>query len=199
IRSIFGECSGNVRSTPTPNDCLRTVKVSRTPEPCFLITIPSNTWMRRRWPSITWKWTRTVSPALNRGTSRSCSRSSLSIVVLMEGVVDGDDRGRVAGTPPDPALLEPDALRWPVDREDLADDVLARHRAPPAGVARRRAVVAHEEVPAAGDLQRRGGFPVAARGGGVGGVQPPSLAVEGAAPPPPPPPPQPPPPPPPPP
>ncbi len=31
IFSIFGECSGNVRSTPTPNDCLRTVKVSRTP------------------------------------------------------------------------------------------------------------------------------------------------------------------------
>ena len=33
ILSIFGECSGNVRSTPTPKDCLRTVKVSRTPEP----------------------------------------------------------------------------------------------------------------------------------------------------------------------
>ena len=29
IFSIFGECSGNVRSTPTPKDCLRTVKVSR--------------------------------------------------------------------------------------------------------------------------------------------------------------------------
>jgi hypothetical protein len=26
MRSIFGECSGNVRSTPTPKDCLRTVK-----------------------------------------------------------------------------------------------------------------------------------------------------------------------------
>ena len=33
IFSILGECSGNVRSTPTPNDCLRTVKVSRTPCP----------------------------------------------------------------------------------------------------------------------------------------------------------------------
>ena len=29
IFSIFGEWSGNVRSTPTPNDCLRAVKVSR--------------------------------------------------------------------------------------------------------------------------------------------------------------------------
>ena len=27
--SILGEWSGNVRSTPTPNDCLRTVNVSR--------------------------------------------------------------------------------------------------------------------------------------------------------------------------
>ena len=29
IRSILGECTGNVRSTPTPNDSLRTVKVRR--------------------------------------------------------------------------------------------------------------------------------------------------------------------------
>ncbi len=71
IFSIFGEWSGNVRSTPTPNDCFRTVNVSRAPEPCRLMTMPSNTWTRRRWPSITWKWTRTVSPALKRGTLRS--------------------------------------------------------------------------------------------------------------------------------
>ena len=31
IFSILGECTGNVRSTPTPNDCLRTVNVSRAP------------------------------------------------------------------------------------------------------------------------------------------------------------------------
>ena len=71
ILSIFGECSGNVRSTPTPNEFLRTVNVSRAPAPWRLITIPSNTWMRWRVPSMTRKWTRTVSPALNRGTSRS--------------------------------------------------------------------------------------------------------------------------------
>jgi large subunit ribosomal protein L19 len=53
MRSIFGECTGNVRSTPTPNDCLRTVNVSRTPEPCRRRTIPSNTWVRRRLPSTT--------------------------------------------------------------------------------------------------------------------------------------------------
>jgi hypothetical protein len=48
IFSIFGEWTGNVRSTPTPNDCLRTVNVSREPEPCRLITIPSKTCTRRR-------------------------------------------------------------------------------------------------------------------------------------------------------
>jgi hypothetical protein len=30
MRSIFGECNGKVRSTPTPKDCLRTVNVART-------------------------------------------------------------------------------------------------------------------------------------------------------------------------
>jgi len=55
MRSIFGECTGNVRSTPTPKDCLRTVKVSRAPWPWRLSTIPSKTWVRRRAPSTTWK------------------------------------------------------------------------------------------------------------------------------------------------
>ena len=52
MRSIFGECTGNVRSTPTPKDCLRTVKVSRTPSPWRLMTTPSKTCVRRRVPSI---------------------------------------------------------------------------------------------------------------------------------------------------
>ena len=67
MRSTFGECSGNVLSTPTPNDCLRTVNVSREPAPWRLMTMPSKTWSRERAPSITRKWTRTLSPALNRG------------------------------------------------------------------------------------------------------------------------------------
>ncbi len=33
IFSIFGECTGKVRSTPTPKEILRTVNVSRAPEP----------------------------------------------------------------------------------------------------------------------------------------------------------------------
>ena len=53
--SILGECTGKVRSTPTPNDCFLTVKVSREPEPWRLITTPSNTWGRLRLPSMTRK------------------------------------------------------------------------------------------------------------------------------------------------
>ena len=84
--SIFGECSGKVRSTPTPNEFFRTVNVSRTPEPCRLMQMPSKTWTRCRLPSITLKWTRTVSPALKSGTSRSWRRSRLSMIVLAERV-----------------------------------------------------------------------------------------------------------------
>src|SRR5829696_7527080 len=83
MRSIFGECTGNVRSTPTPKDCLRTVNVSRAPDPWRLITTPSKTCVLRRVPSITWKWTRTRSPGSNAGRSRSCSRSRVSMIVLI--------------------------------------------------------------------------------------------------------------------
>ena len=84
IFSIFGEWSGNVRSTPTPDESRRTVNVSRAPEPWRLMTIPSKTWTRRRVPSITWKWTRTESPALKRGMpSRSwrCSMRSMGFAM----------------------------------------------------------------------------------------------------------------------
>src|SRR5918995_1097685 len=137
IFSIFGECTGNVRSTPTPNDCLRTVKVSRAPAPWRLITIPSNTWIRRRCPSITWKWTRTVSPALNRGMPvRSWARSSVSMILLMGRRPDGRR----------PMLAKRNPARGPVDGEDLPDHLLARHRPPRPGIARMLAVVAEHDV-----------------------------------------------------
>src|SRR5215210_1007604 len=109
MRSIFGECTGNVRSTPTPKDCLRTVKVSRTPSPWRLMTTPSKTCVRRRVPSMTWKWTFTRSPAAKRGTRRSCARSRLSITVLM-------------------AKKEPRARRGSADR----DWMVAKRLRPPA-------------------------------------------------------------------
>src|SRR6478752_5437990 len=118
-RSILGECRGNVRSTPIPKDCLRTVKVSRTPAPWRLITMPSNTWMRWRCPSITLKCTRTVSPALNRGTSRAWRRSMSEMTLIGErngrpwnarhrAVVAGAQH---VGHPPPPELLRPGVVR----------------------------------------------------------------------------------------
>src|SRR6476619_1113638 len=63
---------------------------------------------------------------------------------------------------PVPRSPEPDPVRWPVDGEDLADQVAARHRPPLARVAGLRAVVAHHEVLAVGDRPlriRRAGVP----------------------------------------
>ncbi len=50
-------------------------------------------------------------------------------------------------------LPERDPVRRPVGHEDLADEVLARHASPDAGVARRGAVVAHHEVLALRDAE----------------------------------------------
>src|SRR4051794_11176426 len=104
--------------------------------------------MRRRSPSITWKWTRTVSPALNCGIpSRSCARSSSSMILLIREPAGG--RPAANGS-----SHHTEALGRPVDREHLADDVPPRHRAPAARVARRRAVVSHHEVVVLRDLPR---------------------------------------------
>src|SRR4029079_14839940 len=160
--SILGEWSGKVRSTPTPNDCLRTVNVSRTPEPCRLITTPSNTCTRWRLPSITLKWTRTVSPALKTGTSRNCACSMLSMMVLMgKGAAvprrrSVAEEARTTGWTPcgRRRLMQRDAVRRPVGGEDLADQVLARHGAPHPRVARGVPVVPHHEVVAGRHLGR---------------------------------------------
>src|SRR5256714_10005814 len=149
MRSILGEWSGNVRSTPTPNDCLRTVKVSRAPSPSRLSTIPSKTCTLRRVPSMPGKCTRTVSPALKRGTLRNWARSRSWMTLLMERGPDG----RRPEYPNSRAvrLLEADPVGRPVDEEDDADQLVEGHPAPGAGVARLRAVVAHHEVRARRD------------------------------------------------
>src|SRR5437016_1893888 len=80
MRSMRGECTGKVRSTPTPYDVLRTVKVSRLAPPLRPMTVPSKTWMLSLSPSTTRTCTRTVSPGLKGGTSlRSCSASMRSM------------------------------------------------------------------------------------------------------------------------
>src|SRR5436309_4410275 len=180
IRSIFGECTGNVRSTPTPNDCLRTVNVSRTPAPCRLITIPSKTCTLRRWPSITWKWTRTESPALNGGRFvRSWRCSRLSMTRFMKRGPAGRRRMLAQQAQPRSAGedgVERDPVRRPVRGEDLPDQVPARNRPPTARVAGLRTVVAHEEVLALRHVPVAG-LVVAAAGPDVGLVQ--LLSVDG--------------------
>src|SRR6202042_3451818 len=80
VLAMIGECTGNVRSTPTPKLTLRTVNVSRTPVPCRRMTAPWNTWTRSRVPSTTRTWTFTESPGRNSGmSSRRLSRSMMSV------------------------------------------------------------------------------------------------------------------------
>jgi len=74
--SMDGVCMGKMRSTPTPSDTLRTVKVLSVVPRFTRRTTPWKTWMRSLSPSMMRVWTLTVSPARNSGMSiRMCSRS----------------------------------------------------------------------------------------------------------------------------
>src|SRR5687767_6111732 len=79
---MIGECSGKIRSTPWPNDTLRTVNDARTPPRCMPMTIPSNTWMRSLSPSRTFTCTFTVSPACIFGRSVICVFSTTSVAPM---------------------------------------------------------------------------------------------------------------------
>ena len=75
ILSTVGECSGKMRSTPWPNDTLRTVNDARVPPRCIAMTMPSKIWMRSLSPSRTLTWTRTVSPDRIAGRFTRCGCS----------------------------------------------------------------------------------------------------------------------------
>src|SRR6266571_4296483 len=62
-----GECSGKMRSTPTPAEILRTVNVSLIPAPRRPRQTPSKACSRSLSPSRTRTITRTVSPGWNAG------------------------------------------------------------------------------------------------------------------------------------
>ena len=64
-----GECSGNLRSTPSPATIRRTVNISRAPLPLRAITVPLKIWVRSLSPSRILVCTSTVSPISNWGTS----------------------------------------------------------------------------------------------------------------------------------
>src|SRR6188768_2359483 len=81
---MIGVCSGKVRSTPTPKETLRTVKVRPTPEPWTRMQMPWNTWTRERLPSTTLTSTLRVSPARNSGrSSRLVAAASVSMTLVM--------------------------------------------------------------------------------------------------------------------
>src|SRR5437867_12472925 len=71
-----------MRSTPWPNDTLRTVKDARVPPRCIPMTTPSKIWMRSLSPSRTLTCTRTVSPDFMAGRSVSCGFSTSSIALI---------------------------------------------------------------------------------------------------------------------
>src|SRR5882757_10008912 len=71
-----------MRSTPWPNDTLRTVNEARVPPRCMPMTTPSNTWMRSLSPSRTLTCTLTVSPDFIAGRSANCDFSTSSIALM---------------------------------------------------------------------------------------------------------------------
>src|SRR4029077_9688663 len=80
---MIGECTGKVRSTPTPKLTFRTVNVSRLPLPLRRITMPWKTCTRSRLPSTTRTCTFRVSPGANSGmSSRSWVRSTRSVAFI---------------------------------------------------------------------------------------------------------------------
>src|SRR5438093_9104523 len=80
---IVGECRGKMRSTPWPNDTLRTVNDARVPPRWTPMTTPSKIWMRSLSPSRTFTWTRTVSPDFIAGRSANCDFSTSSIAPMI--------------------------------------------------------------------------------------------------------------------
>src|SRR3954468_18787687 len=90
---MVGECTGNVRSTPTAlNEILRTVNVSRSPPPWRRITTPWNIWMRSRLPSTTRTCTFTVSPGRNSGRSVRRRAVSMRSTLFMGGYLGARPR-----------------------------------------------------------------------------------------------------------
>src|SRR3990172_4172156 len=80
MRSMRGEFTLKVRSTPTPLAMRRTVIERCGPRPRRRMSVPSKTWIRSRLPSTTLAATRTVSPGASSGrSSRTCSDSICSM------------------------------------------------------------------------------------------------------------------------
>src|SRR5215218_4617612 len=140
---MLGECTGKVRSTPTPKETLRTVNVSRRPPPWRRRTKPWKTWIRSRLPSTTRTCTLTVSPGRKSGrSSRSCARSTTSVICMMDETpwkaenANGQHsatRAHHEGNRPSLPLLLPGGVAGPLQQVGpLPAGALQRLLAPPA-------------------------------------------------------------------
>ena len=122
--AIDGECSGKMRSTPWPNDTLRTVNDARAPPRCMPMTMPSKIWMRSLSPSRTFTCTRTVSPDFMAGRVVSCDFSTSSIALIVLSPVPSESR-------PASPLLVVERRRVQQLRTPLKRPPQRRHLPPP--------------------------------------------------------------------
>src|SRR5437762_4170908 len=133
ISAIAGECSGKMRSTPTPAEILRTVKVALIPAPRRPMHTPSNACSRSLSPSRTRTMTRTVSPGSNAGRlvlrpsrSTALSRSIRSPSILISAPQIGP-----------PLACQPLGLRRPPGRDLLVVTAQQYRRDIHSAIARR--------------------------------------------------------------
>src|SRR5712672_2586008 len=122
-----------MRSTPTPYETLRTVKVELRCPRFLRITTPSKIWMRSLSPSLIFVCTRTVSPTRNSGIcprtsglTFRCSTSSIAFERIF--APSSDYRSPKNNTPSSllPGVLRP--LQEPVRKAlGVCGELVAQH------------------------------------------------------------------------
>src|SRR5437763_5160336 len=149
-----------MRSTPTPAEILRTVKVALIPAPRRPMHTPSNACSRSLSPSRTRTMTRTVSPGSNAGRlvlrpsrSTALSRSIRSPSILISAPQIGP-----------PLACQPLGLRRPPGRDLLVVTAQQYRRDIHSAIARRPRVARRGEQPVVMRVARRR-FVIAQRAG----------------------------------
>src|SRR5262245_47797608 len=117
-----------MRSTPTPNDVLRTVIVSATPFPRRAMTTPSNACSRSLFsPSLMRTWTRTVSPGIKSGILPfNCASSTWSNLFIVNHLDDHYFYHYFYLS--DPATVALQALDWLSPKDQAASSTFSAAR-----------------------------------------------------------------------
>src|SRR6478672_783342 len=97
MEATDGEYVWKVRSTPSPLDTLRTMKLELRLRLRLAMTTPSNAWTRLRVPSTTLTLTITVSPGANAGIVRLRRAISSRSRVWIMSTEGSCDRARAPG------------------------------------------------------------------------------------------------------